>query len=178
MKTIWKIIKAIITIFLIIVLLLVVLQKITKNRLTIGNIYIFQIASASMLPEYNVGDVIVVKKVSPSKIKVGDDVTYIGTIDSFSDLTITHRIVDVRVDDGKYYFTTQGLSNNISDPEIKEDSVFGKVIYHTILFSFVGRLMNNVVIYYLLFIAVGVSFSYEVISSFLIKRVDDDDEEE
>ena len=147
MKVVWKIIKTIVTILLLIVLALVILQKVTKNKITIGNIYIFQIASASMLPEYNVGDVIVVRKVAPSEIKKGDDVTYIGSIDAFTDLTITHRIVDIRVEEGRYYFTTQGLSNNISDPEINEDSVFGKVIYHTILFSFVGRLMTNVILY-------------------------------
>ena len=33
-------------------------------------------------------------------------------------------------------------------------------------------------LYYILFIAVGISFSYEVISSFLIKKPEDDDEEE
>lgn len=175
MKTIWKILKTLITIFLIIVLVLVILQKVTKNKLTIGNIYIFQIASESMLPEYHIGDVIVIKKTEPSKIKVGDDVTYLSSLDKYTDITITHRIIDVREEDGKYYFTTKGLSNEISDPEIGADKVFGKVVYRTVLFSFVGRLMTNIVVYYILFVAVGVSFSYEVISSFLIKRDDSDD---
>ena len=33
-----------------------------------------------------------------------------------------------------------------------KDNVYGKMIYHTVLFSFVGRLMTNVVIYYILFV--------------------------
>ena len=69
---------------------------------------------------------------------------------------------------------TKGIDNEVEDPEINEDDIYGKVIYHTILFSFVGRLMTNIVVYYLLFISVGVAFAYEVVSSFLIKK---DDEE-
>ena len=61
----------------------------------------------------------------------------------------------------------------MEDPEISEDNVYGKVYYHTVLFSFVGRLMTNMVIYYILFISVGVSFSYEIISS-IIKKEDDE----
>ena len=173
MKVLLKIIKGIITIFLLIVLSLVIFQKVTKNKVTIGNIYIFQIVTGSMAPEYKVGDVIVVKKEDPSKLKIGDDITYLGNIDNWKDLVITHRIVNIREENNKYYFVTKGTANVLEDPEISEDSVYGKMIYHTILFSFVGRLMTNMVVYYILFISVGVSFSYEIISSF-IKKEDDE----
>ena len=173
LKILWKILKGIITIFLLIVLLLVLFQKFTKNKVTIGDIYIFQIATGSMEPEYRIGDVIVVKKEDISSLKVGDDITYLGEIDNFRGLVITHRIVNIRDEDGKRYVTTKGISNLMEDPEISEDSIYGKVFYHTVLFSFVGRLMTNMVVYYILFISVGVSFSYEIISS-IIKKEDDE----
>ena len=173
MKVLLKIIKGIITIFLLIVLSLVIFQKVTKNKVTIGNIYIFQIVTGSMAPEYKVGDVIVVKKEEPSKLKVGDDITYLGNIDNWKDLVITHRIVNIREENNKYYFVTKGTANVLEDPEISEEAVYGKMIYHTVLFSFVGRLMTNMIVYYILFISVGVSFSYEIISSF-IKKEDDE----
>ena len=167
MKVALKIVKGIVTAFLVVVLLLVIFQKITHNKLTIGNIYIFQVASESMTPEYNVGDVIVVKK--SDALNIGDDVTYLGKSSNLAGLTITHRIIREREENNKKYFTTKGTANEYEDPEINEDDIYGKVIYKTVLFSFVGRLMTNIVVYYLLFIAVGVSFAYEVISGFFKK---------
>ena len=168
MKIIFKIIKALITVFLLVVLSIVVLQKLSKNKITLGNIYIFQVVSESMLPEYYVGDIIVVRKTDVNDLKIGDDITYLGSASSVNGLTITHRIVDIEDKDGKKFFVTKGVSNFIEDPVITGDNIYGKVIYHTVLFSFVGRLMTNIYIYYFLFISVGVAFSYELISSFFI----------
>ena len=170
MKTALKIVKGIVTAFLVVVLLVVIFQKVTKNKLALGNIYVFQVISESMKPEYKIGDIIVVKKSDASKLEIGDDVTYLGKKSNLKNLIITHRIIEKREDNGKYYFVTKGTANEVEDPEISEDDIYGKVIYHTIIFSFVGRLMTNVVIYYLLFIAVAVSFSYEVISSVFFKK--------
>ena len=152
------------------VLLLVIFQKFTHNKVALGNIYIFQIASSSMKPEYKIGDIIVVKKTDANLLNIGDDITYLGSASNLKGLTITHRIIEKRNENNINYFVTKGTANEIEDPEISEDSIFGKVVYRTILFSFVGRLMTNIVIYYLLFIAVGVSFAYEVISSFIKKE--------
>ena len=170
MKLALRILKGIVTVFLVIVLLIVVLQKVSHNKLAIGNLYIFEVASESMTPEYKVGDVILVKKEDPSSLKVGDDVTYLGTQSNLAGLTITHRIIKTREENNKHYFVTKGTANEYEDPEISENDIYGKVIYHTILFSFVGRLMTNIVVYYILFISVGVSFAYEVISSFFFKK--------
>lgn len=169
MKTILKIVRWILTIFLCVVLLVVVLQKFTKNRIALGNVYVFQVATGSMIPVYEVGDIIVVRKTKVSDLKVGDDITYRGDAAEFKNFTITHRIVDKRYENGRYYFTTKGVANTEKDPEISETNIYGKVIYHTILFSFVGRLMTNALIYYLLFIVVGVSFSYEILAPIILK---------
>ncbi len=170
MKIALKILKGILTFFLIIVLFIVVMQKVTHNKIALGNLYIFEVASESMTPEYQIGDVILVKKADASTLRVGDDVTYLGKKSNLAGLTITHRIIEQREEDGKYFFTTKGTANEVADPEISEKDIYGKVIYHTVLFSFVGRLMTNIVVYYLLFIGVGLSFAYEVISSFRSKE--------
>lgn len=176
MKTVLKLLKWLVTAFLVIVLLLIIFQKVTDNKLSIGNIYIFQVVSESMLPDYKVGDIIVTKKDTPDNLNIGDDVTYEGEKGDFAKRIITHRIVDRRVEDNTYYYTTKGTSNPIEDPEITYDRIIGKVVYHTILFSFVGRLMTNIIVYYLLFVSVGVSFAYEVISPFFNKKEDKEDE--
>ncbi len=175
MKIFLKILKGIITFFLCVVLLVVILQKFTNNRIALGNVYIFQVATGSMEPVYKVGDIIVVNKTDASKLKVGDDVTYHGSTGSFNGLTITHRIINKRTESGKTYFITKGVANEIEDPEINEDNLYGKVIYHTIIFSFIGRMMTNVIVYYALFLFAGVGLSYDIIVSFFIKKDEDDD---
>lgn len=175
MKILFRIIKGIITVFLCAVLIVVIFQKFTKNKIALGNIYIFQVVSESMMPEYQIGDIIVTKKVKPVSLKVGDDVTYVASAEDIRGITITHRIIKKRDENGKYYFITQGINNAVEDSEISEDNIYGKVIYKTILFSFVGRLMTNIVIYYVLFVSVGVAFSYEIVTSFFMKDKEEDD---
>ena len=174
MRTILKIVRWVLTAFLCVVLLVVVLQKFTKNKIALGNIYVFQVATGSMIPVYKIGDIIVVKKTNVADLEIGDDVTYFGDSGEFKNYTITHRIIEKRVENGKYYFTTKGVANAVEDPEISEKNIYGKVVYHTVLFSFVGRLMTNIVVYYLLFVTIGVVFAYEVVSSLFFKK----DEEE
>ncbi len=178
MKLLLKIIKGVITAFLLVVLVLVIFQKITKNKITIGNVYIFQVVSGSMVPDYKLGDIIVVKKVNPESLEIGDDVTYLGKSGNLNGLTITHRIVQKEDKDGKYHFITKGIANEAQDPEINEDDIYGKVVYHTVLFSFVGRAITNIVIYYLSFVSVGVAFAYEVITAFMNRNEDADDDGE
>ena len=177
MKKVWKVIKGFLIVSLVLILLLVIFQKVTNSKLAIGNIYIFQVATASMTPEYKVGDIIVVKKASAESIKVGDDVTYLGTDNSVKDLRITHRVIEKRKENNKYYFTTKGIANEVEDPEISEDNLYGKVAYKTVLYSFLGRLMTNTVVYYLVFIVIGASLSYDVVMSF-IKKDEEDEEKE
>ena len=121
MKIIFKIIKGIVTFFLIIVLFLVLLQKVTDNKMAIGNIYIFEVASESMVPDYLIGDVIVVKKADGANLEVGDDVTYLGSESNLSGLTITHRIIRKRTENNVNYYVTKGIANSIEDPEISEE---------------------------------------------------------
>ena len=178
MKTLFRIIKGIITAFLVMVLIVVVFQKITKNKLTIGNIYIFQIVSESMVPKYQIGDVLVVSKADDSSLNAGDDVTYLGRESNLRGLTITHQIIEKEEKDGKYYYVTKGLANEVSDPKITTSDIYGKVIYKTFLFSLIGRLLTNPIIYYLSFVVVGLAFSYELVTAFFIKKDDDEDDEE
>ena len=170
MKMLWKIIKGFISVVLFLILLVVLFQKFTDSKITIGNIYIFQVATSSMVPDYQVGDVIIVKKENLDNIEIGDDITYLGKASSVKDLRITHRVVKKRQENNEYYFTTKGIANEIEDPEIKGDSIYGKVVYKTFIFSFLGRLMTNILWYYIIFIVVGVSISYDIISSHFIKE--------
>ncbi len=70
------------------------------------------IASGSMRPNIDVGDVVIVKQKSYDykEIGVGDIVAY-----KSSNTIIVHRVVRVLNDDGRYYFYTKGDANNGED---------------------------------------------------------------
>lgn len=70
----------------------------------------YNIISPSMEPEYMVGDLIYVKEVDPSTIKVDDVITFLVN----EDLVVgTHRVV--RVDAKNQHFYTKGDANQIED---------------------------------------------------------------
>ena len=169
-------IKTVIWAFLAIVLFVILLQRFTDNNITVGGIRIFNIVSGSMEPDYDIGDVIVVKDVRPEKIKVGDNVTYLGAKGQIKGLIVTHQVVEVRKENGKYYYTTQGVNNKYKDPEISYEQLYGKVIYRTIVFSFISKAMTNIYMYFAIFIVVGGYSSYQIIK--IVYKDDDDDEDE
>ena len=162
--------KIVLTIFLLLILLVVIVQKFTKNNFAIGGVRVFNIVSESMKPKYEIGDILIIKKTDPSKIKIGDDITFKGSENELKGLVITHRVIEKREENGKYYFVTKGLANPISDTEISDIDVYGKVEYKTVLFSFLGRLMSNAIMYYILFILVGVGVSYQVVTAFFLNK--------
>ena len=169
-----RIFKVVFTIFLIFALIVVLIQKFFNNKSIMGY-RVFSVASESMKEEYSIGDIIIIKEVEASELKVGDNVTYIGKKGVLNGLVITHKIMSIRKENNDYYYITKGTSNEVEDPEISYQQIYGKVIYKTIVFSYVGRLMSNVYSYYALFTIVGLYASYQVVK---IKFEDEEDEDE
>ena len=169
-----RILKTIFTIFLVLALIVVLIQKFFNNKAIMGY-RVFSVASESMKEEYSIGDIIIIKEVEASELEVGDNVTYIGKKGNLSGLIITHKIMSIRKDGSDYYYITKGTSNEIEDPEISFSQIYGKVVYKTLVFSFFGRLMSNVYSYYALFTVVGLYASYQVVK---IKFEDEEDEDE
>ena len=133
--------------FLLVVLLLVVviMQRVTNNNITIGGIRIFSVATGSMVPVYEVGDILISKEIKPEKIKVGDDLVYVGKEGTFKNKVVTHRVNSVeKQEDGNYKIITQGVANNAEDPEINQTQVLGKVLSKLHILSFLGKLVRNV----------------------------------
>ena len=70
----------------------------------------FTVATGSMVPVYDVNDVIVSKEIPLEKINRGDDLVYLGEKDDYKGKIITHRVVDIKGTSGNYRFTTKGYS--------------------------------------------------------------------
>ena len=73
---------------------------------------VFNVISPSMEPEFCVGDLIYVKKVDPSTVKVGDPITFILNENL---VVATHRVV--RIDAENQHFYTKGDANQTEDTE-------------------------------------------------------------
>lgn len=79
----------------------------------------------SMVPTFYDGDIILVVGVKPSDLNVGDVIIY----KTYNDRMIVHRIIEVIINDGKYFFKTQGDNNPLPDPGlVSETQVVGRVI--------------------------------------------------
>lgn len=92
---------------------------------------IYTIVSPSMVPTIDVYDVIINKRVnSPADIKKGDIITFSSTSTITYDMTITHRVKEVQVVNGKYEYTTQGDNNLVPDlAPAKYEKVIGVAKY-------------------------------------------------
>ena len=167
-------VKTIITLVLILMLAVILVQRFSSNNFSVGGIRVFTIISNSMLPYYEAGDILILKEENPSNIKIDDNVTYIGKTGQVKGLVVTHKVIDKREENGKYYFTTKGTNNEIADPEIDESQIYGKVVYKTVLLSALCKIMLKPAGYYILFMLVALVVSYQIVSTIFNKDEEDD----
>lgn len=100
------------------ILLVIIVNIFSLLNLSLFGFRIFKVASGSMVPYLNVGDIIVIKK--SDVYKTEDIITYKEGDKSF----VTHRIVSID-EDG---VTTKGDANNTNDKPVKDDEILGKVV--------------------------------------------------
>ncbi len=175
---IYKVIRSILYAFVALLLVVIIVQRVSNNNLSIGGFRVFMIVSESMKGEYDIGDILVSKNVSADKIEIGDNVTYLGEEKELKGLIITHKVVNKYEKDGEFIFVTKGLINEVEDPEIKYDQIYGKVVYKTIILSFIARMMNNKLTYYVLFVAIAIIMSIEITSAIFEARREEKEEDD
>ena len=147
-KVLWNIFSKIITILILFVSIIIVVQKVTNNKESFFGYRIFRVQTGSMIPKYNIGDVILVKEKDIDKIKVGDDVTYKGEAGSVKGLLVTHRVIDIEEVEGKKAFHTQGIANNLEDPIVYGNQINGVVQTKLYILSLICLLLNNKYVFY------------------------------
>lgn len=89
----------------------------------------FVIVSQSMVPNIKVNDAVVIKRIEPEDLKIGDIITFSSTDPNYVGLIVTHRIVGKELSqNGDYIFRTKGDNNNVEDSAlVHEDKIYGKV---------------------------------------------------
>lgn len=180
LKIIGNILYYLLVIFIVLILLVVILQRVTKNNASIGGIRIFNIVTESMVPEYKVGDILISKSTSLDKIKVGDDIVYLGNKDTFTGKVVTHRVIDIeKNEDGTYLFHTKGIANTAEDPVVSGSQVYGVIIYKTVILSFISKIINNLYgFYFLIFIPLTILIVVKIIKIYQERKYDEESEGE
>ena len=89
----------------------------------------YVIVSGSMEPIIEVQDAVLVKRVDSDNIQRGDVVTYLSNDESYYGIMITHRVVNIKEENGEKIYYTKGDHNETVDRSpIKFDQIYGKVV--------------------------------------------------
>ena len=147
-KACLKIIETLLTIVVVGISIIIVTQRVSNNEKSVLGYRIFRIETGSMVPNYLVGDVILVKECDINSLKPGDNITYNGLTGDVKGKTITHQIVAVNTENSKITIRTKGIANNVADPEIDGSQVIGKVIVKLNILTWLTKFINNKYIFY------------------------------
>ena len=120
-KLVFRILYQILIVLCFILILIIVLQKVTNSNGSIAGYRIFRVITGSMIPQYDVGEVVISKEINPNKIKVGDDIVYMGTYGEYNGKIIMHEVIGIDKDEkgNNLNFHAKGLNANSIPPFIK-----------------------------------------------------------
>jgi len=108
--------------------LLGVLVLWTSLVLALGTTHPFYVVEGnSMEPTLSDGDLVMVKKVDPEDVKVGDVIVFHEP--GSESTVIIHRVVGKVERDGRVFFQTKGDNNDVQDPWlVSEEDLIGVVV--------------------------------------------------
>ncbi len=82
------------------------------------------IASGSMSPTLNTGDITIIISVPSHTIKIGDIIQYYT-----ADMMVIHRVIDAYKAGGTRWFITKGDANTEPDDPVNQNQVIGKSVF-------------------------------------------------
>lgn len=132
-KIILKTISTLIVVFVVSIAFLLVGIK-------MFGVEIYAVLSGSMEPTYKVGSLIYVVDVDINELKEQDPITF-----RLTDSTIaTHRIINIKEENGKKTFQTKGDANDLPDKNpVLEDEIIGKPIFTIPLLGYIAYFMQT-----------------------------------
>lgn len=153
----------------VVVLVFVMLARINGNRPVIFGYSFNLVVTKSMVPEINVGDMVVAKVVPLSEIEVGDDIVFQSddpALQNKSTNIVVHRVRAISVSEsGEYSFTTYGI-NNPSDDTYPAVKVLGvKVAVSSFMGGVASFFMKSINVIFIIVLVVILIFA-----GYLIKK--------
>ena len=175
LKLIGNILYILLFVIIVLMLVVVILQRVSDNSISLGGYRLFTVATGSMEPKYEVGDILISKEIDQNDIKVGDDIVYRGKEGSFNGKVVTHQVVSIRDEEGNKKIITKGIANTEEDPEIDGTQVYGKVIYKVQTLSFISQIIKNIyVFYFIIFVPIAIIIFRQI--RYYLRKDDDEDE--
>jgi signal peptidase len=159
-NVIMQALKIIDIIFIIIAILfsaVIILQRI-NDKVSFFGFRIYKVETGSMVPVYNVGDVILAKEKPFSEIEVGDDLVYVSEAEETYGYTITHRVI--QKDDESHTIITKGVANNLADKAVSEDQIIGVVKCKLTIVTLICKFLNNYVFVYFFIVIPGTIYFF------------------
>ena len=146
LSKIWTVIKNILTGIIIVITFSLLVMKLMGDTPSLFGYNLYYIATESMEPSLEVGDIILSKEVKDvSKLETGDVITYLGDEGSFNGKLITHEIIKVNEhEDGSYTFITKGTHPDATeDPEIDANQIKTVMVFEVPLLGKLMQLINH-----------------------------------
>lgn len=139
-KIAFNIIKYLYLFILVVYLVFICIHRLSIDRSVFGYRF-FTVDNNEMYPKYKVNDIIVVKDYNTSKLKVGDNISYLGDCCGQGGMIISHEIIEIDKEANK--IVTKGINTDIKDPEIRYKQVIGKVIGILPVISILHHILKN-----------------------------------
>lgn len=132
LKVIKKIFDILCWVVIAVLVVSVAVSVISRINGTVPSVFgysVYRVSSGSMVPELEIGDVILGKSIKdPMEIKVGDVVTYKGS-DELEGMLITHKVIVAPENvDGEIMLQTKGIANDVADAPINADRLVSLVV--------------------------------------------------
>ena len=104
---------------------------------------IFHIVTGSMEPTLETGGNVVVKKVDPNTLEVGDIITFQSKDLQIYGQANTHRIIEIQHGNDGICFVTKGDANQREDIlKVEASDVYGKVVFYTQAMKWINLFME------------------------------------
>ena len=178
-KKILSVTSKILIALLMLIMILTLILRISGSKFNLFGLNVYYIATPSMEPDLKVGDVILSKNIKDySKLEIGDIISYNGEEGSYKGKLITHQIIDIKEENGKYIFITKGTNKNSTvDPDVREDQVVSKMLFEIPLIGKLVKLLSNkYAFFFILIVPLAIMLVFEFKNLFKIFKEEDEEE--
>ena len=162
LNILFKIMYDVLICFCILLIIVVVWQRVTDSNKSIYGYRLFRIISGSMVPEYNIDEIVVCKDIDTKTLEIGDIIVYRGRVGELNNKLVMHEIIGITEKNNELIFSVKGIQNLTGDPNVSSSQILGKVIYKSQILTYVYSLATSVyssfIIIMILVINVFISF--------------------
>lgn len=157
-KIVFSVIKYLYLFILVVYLIFIGVHRLSIDKSILGY-RVFTVNDNELSPKYKANDIIVTKDYDPSKLKVGDNISYIGNCCGQGGRIINHKIIKIDAETNK--ITTNGINSGTRDTVISYKQVIGKIIGVLPVINFMHHVLKNIIGF---FIVVVFPLTFAIIS--------------